>query len=178
MCPEAPKLFALRIPFLRTGCFVDPFFANLLLLGPFFANLLFCEHGSYVAYLLSSNSFPTKIDTKRIRRIVELSSKTKEKKFSTCITAAIASLSHHFFVSEGYLSKFHWRRFPVFLLPRSSIDSLTDRDEATDPSLGTSGLPLTIKKITIACIKLFYLKINFIKPKTNYNSLNSLSAMD
>ena len=62
---EVPKLFAPWTPFLRTCCFADPFFANLLLhgplflrtccfvnpffanlllLSPLFANLLFCEY--------------------------------------------------------------------------------------------------------------------------------------
>ena len=73
---------------------------------------------------LISNNNRCKTNTKDSGAVLQ-----KEKKFSICI----ALFSHHFIVSEGYLSKLHWRRFPGFLLPSLSVDSLTDRDEATEP---------------------------------------------
>ena len=126
-------------PFFTNLLFVDPFFANLLLLGP-----LLCESSilrapiicdiTIVARLISNNN-RYKTSTKDSRAVLK-----KKKKVSTCITAAIVRSRTTLSLFEGYLSKFRWRGFPGFVLPRSSVDSLIDRDEATDPNLGTSGL--------------------------------------
>ena len=124
-------------------CYANPIFANLLFCKPaasqtpFFCKFaaswspfckfpilqapIICDMTIVIRFISSSNRH--KMNTKDSRTVLKKEIKTRSapalgpQLHCSCTT----SLS-----VEGYLSKFCWRRFLKFLVPRSSVDSLID----------------------------------------------------